>query len=242
VTDRPWYKQARAKKSVVWSTLSTFASSSPSITYSGLTYAFPTYNKMGGLDAVFGADISGPSLLQKLISTYAEFCYQAYVVYYLVMSTTGEYGKTSLIKASDSVNDVTSSSASYLTNRDTLWRADGDYALTIGSKIYNVNLRTYTDATSSVVWRIVVVGEPTDVTVDYKPTIHEAMAATKVAITDTWSYVQSITKAQVFLHGKSDKYPYATPLMSVNAPANISPTQHEQLEVYKSFYNVMIVS
>ncbi len=218
------------------------------MTYVGNTFAVPTYSKSGALVAVFAGDISGPTVLQRVISNYAEFCDQAYAVesstYNLVMTTTGEssydYSKSAIKKASDSVNDLTSASASYLTNTNTLWRADGDYALTVGGVAYNVNLKTFTDATATLSWRIVVIGErQDDYVADYKPTIQEAMEATKNAIKNMWDYAQSIPKSHVFLHGASDISPYApsSPLpMSFDAPALQSRTQQAFWGAYKAAY------
>jgi hypothetical protein len=237
VTARPWYKAVKAAGAPMWSVLSTFASSTSSTVYVGFTLGVPYYEKQGTkLVGVIATDINANSYFQPLIDAYKEAGVQAYMVesstYYLIVSTTGEscfnYNTRLIKKATASLDAVTAGSASYLTNSNTGWRSDGDYVMTIGDVNYNVNLRSYVDATGTAMWKIVVVGELVDTTVqssDYNQTAQEAMTSTKASINNIWAIAMDISPVIVFQHGASDIFPLSTPVMTFSTPGEQSLTQ-----------------
>ena len=259
MTIRPWYVAVKAAKTPMWSTLGTFASSSATVKYVGFTWGVPFYKKQKGKSVLVGvvaADINVNTFFQPIVDGYKEDGVQAYIVetssFNLIVTTTGEgcfnYNTQQIKKATASLDAATAESASYLTSSNTAWKADGDYLLAIGGFDYNVNLKSYSDATGTANWKIVVVGARSSLavpTADYVQTVQEAMAATKASINNIWSIVQAIPPLIVFQHGVSDQQPLSTPLMTYNTPAIQSLTQQVMWATSSSFnknVGTMIVS
>ena len=226
----------------MWTNVDTIASSVVSV---APTFAVPMYDANKVLISIAAVDVTTATLFQDLINTYKGVGLQAYLVesstWFLIASTTGEICYNSvtskILLASDSLDEVTSMTAKYLTNTNTAWRPDADYLMSVSGVNYNVNLKTYTDATSTLSWRIVVAGQVSNVaqSSDYTQTAMEAVTATKASVRNVWGVAQAISPVTQFQHGASDDHPLTTKMMTFATPAIQSSTQQALWAVKKAF-------
>jgi hypothetical protein len=113
-------------------------------------------------------------------------------------------GTSSNSKCTGSVNSILAGSCNYLSTSATTWLADGNYQTTIGGISYVVNILSYTDPqTSTLAWKLIVVGEGSMPTSNYMSTIMEATAYSITDIKNRFTTLETLPQFLNFFSGSS---------------------------------------
>jgi hypothetical protein len=145
-------------------------------------------------------------------------------------------GTTSNSKCTGSVNSVVAGSCGYLSTSATTWFADGNYQTTIGGVSYAINILSYTDPqTSTLAWKLIVVGEGSMPTSNYMPSI---TAATTYSITDIknrFTTLETIPQFLNFFSGSSMVAPLTNNIVQRTNPSLTGITQQALWLTYNVF-------
>jgi hypothetical protein len=227
---RPWYTATKAAGKLMFTQLFTFAAGG--FTTPGISFCVPVYLPASGtvptaLIGITSSDLVLTASFSMVIDKYKSVADLVYLVesstFYLVSANNGSIAVINgvIIKASASVNDVISGTASFLSNGDTAWKSDGDYSTTINGVAYAVNLRSSSESSATLKWKIVVVNERNAAlqTTDYVKPISECMLTTVDYIDHMWEIVKRAQGVAHNHHGTQAYAPVDRPLASEISPA-----------------------
>ncbi len=250
-TARPWYKQAVQKHGLTWSTVFTFASTSPQMgSVTGVTLAGPWYipgSSNTGAQGVVAVDVDY-STVTPILQAYQQSDMVVYLVetstYYLVATSSGEVpvvnGK--VITATAAKDPVVAQSSAFLTGYvfGNTWAADGSYYTTISGVGYVCNIATYTDSsTSTLAWKLVVCGQELSLpTQNYVTPQATALQYTTADINNQLQQIMTIGNLNNFLAGSLQDTPNSNNLISTATDPLITGTTQQAVwstwNVYKS--------
>ena len=235
-TQRPWYTQAVARGKLGWTTVFTFASSSPQLSsVPGVTLCGPFYQG-ATVQGVAAVDVDF-TFLTPVLQAYAKSDMVLYLVetstQYLISASSGEVPvmNGAIYKATSAKDPIVSQSAAYLTgsNFGNTWAADGDYYTTLNGGIgYVCNLVSYTDPqTSTLAWKFITCGmESALPAMNYITPQADALQYTVNDIGAQFSNIQAASQLMAFLAGSLNNAPNTKNLIeTATSPSLTGPTQ-----------------
>jgi hypothetical protein len=140
--------------------------------------------------------------------------------YYLIASTTNTNPavSNSLSKASASRHPTISTSATYLTTADSLWKNDGTYTIEIEGVSCEATILSYTDSSATLSWKIVTV-TPAIGIVNYISPINRQAVAVKDYLLILITYALTISSHNAELHNADSYAPLPSPLGFKDPPS-----------------------
>jgi hypothetical protein len=134
------------------------------------------------------------------------------------------------------VNSILAGSCNYLSTSATTWLADGNYQTTIGGISYVVNILSYTDPqTSTLAWKLIVVGEGSMPTSNYMSTIMEATAYSITDIKNRFTTLETLPQFLNFFSGSSLVAPLTNNIVQRTNPSLTGITQQALWLTYNVF-------
>ncbi len=247
---RPWYTNAKAVGKPCYSALFTFAVSVGTIP--GVAFTVPWY--AAGTATLIGVATTDfdSTLFQAVLNPFKTATNTVYLVerstFYLIAASNGANSVTNgaLTQVCANLNPAIQATGCYLTQSSSAWRLDGDYSIVSGGVTYATNLQSYTDTTTTLAWKIIVVNSRTSVpATNYVQTIDECLAASVDEVERTWDIVSSISSTTAFHHNGNEYTPLSNPPQSVTNTPSTGSTQQTFWTMdrnYNMYTGILVVS
>ena len=257
-TARSWYTNAVKQKEICWSSVFTFASTSPSSSsVTGVTLAGPFYYPgTTTVKGVVAVDLDY-SYFTPILQKYAKDDMVIYMAetstYNLISTSSGEIPVGSdgnVYKATAAKNPIVKNSALYLTGSTfgNTWAPNGDYYVTINGVGYVCNVQTYTDPqTMTIAWKIVSCGVESSLpTSNYVTPQSDALTYSFNDVSNNLATLQTSTNLMTFFAGSLNDAPNTNNIIeTATNPGKTGITQQAlwlNLQVFRGMGPAQLVS